>query len=337
MENWIHNGNEGDIVLNSKIMLARNFRDLPFPNKLNYIKGRESSRMIYNVLKDEIDCEEIILHEVWNSKSESNKEYIEKNLISKELLENSDKGAFIVNKDETVSIMINEEDHIRIQCVTAGLNLDDAFSNANNIDDKIEKSFNYAFDERLGYLTSHPANVGTGMKASVTIHLPALTMSDEISNLKKSLNQIGMTINGLYLEGTNVYGNMYEISNQVSLGISEEEIISNLKGIVLNMISEEKKFREILLSKCKYELEDKVYRAYGILKSAMLLTGKETIELLSSVRLGVELSLINIDKRKLNELLIITRDSSLQNYLGKSLEPKEINYERAKFVREILI
>lgn len=338
MENWIYNSNnESDIVLSSTIRLSRNFKDLPFPNKLNHMKGRESGKIVYRMLKEELKDDEIKLYEVWANREEINKEYVEKGLISKELLNNSDQAAFIINKNQTISIMINGEDHINIQCTTAGLNLEEVFSNATVIDDNIEKNFDYAFNENLGYLTASPSHLGTGMKASVRIHLPALTMSEEINNVLKNLTQIGMTIKGVYLDGTKSYGSIYEIYNQVSLGISEEEIISNLKGTVLNIISEEKKFREILLSKCKYELEDRVYRAYGTLKSAVLLDSKETIELLSSVRLGTELSLIDIDKSKLNELLVITREPLLQNYLDRPIEPKEIKYERAKIVKEILM
>lgn len=338
MNNWIHNNsNESDIVLCSKIKLSRNLKDLPFPNKLNYIRGRENGKNIYNVLKEEMQNERIALYELWNNSEDVNNEYEEKHLISKELLKNADKASFIVNEDETLSIMINEENHIELQCITAGLNLDDAYKNAIIVDDRIEKKLNYAFDEQLGYLTTCLSNLGTGMKTSIVIHLPALTMSDEIKNISKHLTKIGMNIKSVYLDGTKSYGCIYEISNNVCLGIKEEDIINELKDTAANIISEEKKFREILLSKCKYELEDKVYRAYGILKSAVLLEFKETIELLSNVRLGAELSIIDIDKRKLNELLIITKESALKNHLGKSLDAKQIKYERARVIKEILV
>lgn len=338
MNNWIHkNNNDSDIVISSKIKLSRNLRDLPFPDKLNYIKCRENGRIIYNELKREMQNEKITLHEIWDENEDINREFQERDLISKELLKNADKAAFIINEDETISIMVNEEDHIKLQCITAGLNLDDALQNAIIIDDKIEKNLNYAFDEQLGYLTASLVNLGTGMKASVIIHLPALTMSDEIKNISKHINKTGMNIKALYSEGTKTYGNIYEISNKVSLGITEQDIINELKNVTLNVISEEKKFREILLSKCKYELEDKIYRAYGILKSAVLLDFKEAIDLMSSVRFGAELSIISIDKNKLNELLVITKKSSLQNHLGKSLDAEQIKYERAKIVKEILI
>ncbi len=337
MNSLIHRDEESGIVLSSKILVARNFSNLPFPNKLNYIKGRDNGKNIYNALKNELVNEEIILHEIWNTKEQSSKQYLEKDLISKELLKNSDKASFILNKQETLCIMINEKDHINIQCISKGLNLKEAFDKVIDIDDKIEKNFDYAFDETLGYLTTSPENVGTGMKASVILHLPALTMSEEIKNISKNINKIGLMIRGIYLDGTKVYGNLYRIVNKVSLGLTEEDIISKLKESVLNIIAEENKFRDILLNKCRYEVEDKVYRAYGILKHAVLLESKETIDLLSNVRLGAELSLIDIDKSKLDKLFMITNNSSLQNYLEKSLEPKEIKYERAKLVKEILI
>ena len=336
MDSLIKKEREKGIVLSSKILLARNFSNLPFPNKLNYIKGRDNGKKIYNVLKNEIIDEELTLYEIWNTKEEFGKQYLEKDLISEELIKNSDKGSFILNREETISIMINEKDHVRIQYISDGLNLEEAFEKATSIDDKIEKNFDYAFDEKLGYLTTSPEHIGTGMKASVIIHLPALTMSEEIKNISKNLSKMGMSIKGVYLEGTNVYGNLYRITNKISLGLTEEDIISKLKKAVFNIIAEENKFREILLSKCRYELDDKVYRAYGILKCAILLDSKETIDLLSNIRLGAELSLIDIDKNKLDKLLILTSNSSIQNYLGRYLDEKEIKYERAKLVKKIL-
>ncbi|WP_297429418.1 protein arginine kinase [Clostridium sp.] len=336
MNSWIHKDEESGIVLSSKILLARNFSDLPFPNKLNYIKGRDNGKNIYNALKDELINEEIAFYEIWNTKEEFSKQYLERDLISEELLKNSDKSSFIVNKEETLSVMINAKDHVNVQYISQGLNLEETFEKAMNIDDKIEKNFDYAFDETLGYLTTSPENIGTGLKASVILHLPALTMSEEIKNISKNISKMGTTVKGIYLDGTKVYGNLYRVSNKISLGLSEENIISKLKEAIFNIIAEENKFREILLNKCRYELEDKVHRAYGILKCAILLDSKETIELLSNVRLGSELSIINVDKNKLDKLFVLTRNSSLQNHLGRALDDKESKYERAKLVKEIL-
>lgn len=336
MNSWEDDKEGLGAVLSSKVLLARNFSNLPFPNKLNYIKGRENGKEVYNVLKNELDNEEITLYEIWNTKEEFSKQYLERDLISKELLKNSDKGSFILNKEEDLSIMINEKDHINLQCVSDGLKLEEIFERATVIDDKIEENFDYAFDETLGYLTASPENIGTGMKASVVLHLPALSMSEEINNISKRLGKLGIAIKGVHLDGTKVFGNLYRISNKVSLGLTEENIINKLKEAVWIIIIEENKFREILLSKCRHELEDKIYRAYGILKYAMILDFKESIELLSNVRLGAELSIINIDKGKLDKLFILITNSSLQNYLKKSLDDKEIKYERAKLVKEML-
>lgn len=336
MDNLTHNNKKKGVVLRSKVLLSRNFSDLPFPNKLNYIKGRDNGKKIYNALKNKLINEELTLYENWNIKEEFGKQYLERDLITEELVKNSDKSSFILNKEENISIMINEKDHINLQCISDGLNLEEAFKSAVSIDDKIEQSFDYAFDETLGYLTASPENIGTGMKASVILHLPALTMSEEIKSISKSLGKLSLNIKGVYLDGTKVYGNFYRIVNKVSLGLSEEDIITKLKEEVLNIVKEENKFREILLSKCKYELEDKVYRSYGILRSAVLLDYKETIELISNVRLGAELSFIDIDENNLDKLLMIISDASLKNYLGRYLDAKEIKYERARLVNRIL-
>jgi protein arginine kinase len=336
MDSLTHNDEKKGVVLSCKILLSRNFSDLPFPNKLNYIKGRDNGKNIYNVIKSELDNEEFTLYEIWNTKEEFGKQYLERDLITEELIKNSDKSSFILNKEENISIMINEKDHINLQCISEGLNLEEAFKRAINIDDKIEQNFAYAFDESLGYLTSSPENIGTGMKASVVLHLPALTMSEEIKRISKELNKIGLNMKGVYLDNSKVYGNLYRITNKVSLGLSEEDIINKLKQEVLNIIKEENKFREVLLSKCKYELEDKVYRSYGILRSAVLLEYKETVELISNVRLGAELSFMDIDQNSLDKLLMRISDAALQNYVGRYLDSKEIKFERAKLVNRVL-
>ncbi len=338
MKNWINEISSNDsIVLSSKIRLSRNLKNIPFPNKLNYIKARENSKIIYDSINNKIDDENFTLYEMWNDNKEKFNKYLEKDLISRHIFDNYDKAAFILNEEETISIMINEDDHIRLQCITNGLDLEKAFNKATIIDDKMEENILYEFDETLGYLTSNLSDVGTGMRASVVIHLPALTMSEEIKNISKYLNNNGLDIKGIYMDGEKVFGNIYEIFSKESLGITENDIVNKLKSSVLNIISQEKKFREILMSKCKYELEDKIYRSYAILKSAILLDYKETIDLLSNIRLGTELSIIDIDKRKINKILTTIGDESLQSFLGRSLESKEVRYERAKVVKEILI
>lgn len=337
MKNWILSEvNNDDIVLNSRIRLARNIQDMQFPEKLSFIEGRKNGKMVFDSLKQQDVNEDIILHDMWDENQESFDKYVEEYFISSDLIKNANKGSFIINKDKTVSIMVNENDHIKIQCINSGFNLKETLDYAINIDDKIEKSINYAFDEQLGYLTSHISDLGTGMKASVMIHLPALTMNKEINNIAKDYKKAGIEINGVYLEDNKVIGNLYTISNSFTLGITEEDILNKVKECVINVIKEEKKYREILMSKCTYEIEDKIYRAFGILKSAVLLDYSELLNYLSMVRLGVELSLIDLDKSKLNQILISSSDSGIQDNFEVSLSPKEIKYQRANRVKEIL-
>ena len=337
MDNWILNSNQNDIVISTKIQLSRNIEKVPFPEKLTVTDGRKNAENIYNFIKNDFQNDEYKLYEIWNSDKSVFNEYIDRHLISEKLLKNSDKASFILNKDETVSIMINEEDHIKIQCITGGLNLEEALENIISIDEKIEENIKYAFDEEFGYLTSNIKNIGAAMKVNILIHLPAITRSEEIENISKKLNNKGLEIKGLYLENSNVLGNIYVLSNKSSLGITEEDIISTIKEEVLKIIAEEYKFREILIGKCKYELEDKIYRALAILQHAVLLDFKEALDLISKVRLGIELSIISIDKEKLNKLIISINNSSIEGMFGRKLSEKEMKYERANIVRKFLI
>lgn len=338
MKNWIYNlENNEDIVLSTKVQLARNFKLVHFPSKLDYIKARENVEIIYELLKDTMNLQDIGVYKLWENNMNYYENYIDKHLISKNLLNSSEKSGFILNQNETISIMINEGEHIKIQCITAGLNLEETFENANMIDDNIESKLEYAFDENLGYLMESPENVGTGLEASVNIHLPVLSNNNEIEKISKTLDKLGFMIKSLYNNNSKKYGNIYTIFNKTSLRIKEDEIIQNLKGIVLNIIGEEKKSREILLRKNKYEIEDKVYRSYAILNSAILLEEKETIELLSDIRLGKELDLLNISTSKINQLLVMIKSNLIENYMGGPLDLKDINYERANLVKSILV
>lgn len=337
MDSWMFNCNQNDIVISTKVQLSRNIEKIPFPEKLTAIEGRKNSKLIYNSIKDSFESDELELHEIWEKDKNFFYEYVDKNLISDTLLKNSEKSSFILNKDENISIMINEDDHIKIQSITLGLNLEDSLNNVVEIDEIIEKNIKYAFDEELGYLSSSIENVGSGMNVQVLIHLPAITMSEEIENIAKRLNSKGLEIKGLYLEDSQVLGNIYILSNKSSLGDTEEKIIYTIKEEVLKLIADECKFRDILIGKCKYELEDKIYRAFAILQHAVLLDFKETLDLISKVRLGIELSLLSVNKEKINKLIFNIKDSSIENLLGRRLTEKEIRYERANIVRKILI
>ncbi len=336
MENWIkYQGKRDDLVLSSRIRLARNIDKMPFPHKLSVEKGREVVPLVEDAFYRSVHMrEEYATNYLCDRDIIANQVYLERHLISKNLINNSDKAAFIIDKNETVSVMVNEEDHIRIQCITSSLNLEEAYDLSNKIDNLLEEKLSYAFNEKLGYITSCPTNIGTGLRASVMIHLPTLSLNNKMNGVINAVSQVGMTVRGLYGEGSKAYGNIYQISNQVTLGLSEEEIISNLEAVVKQIISEENLLREDLIKNYKYEIEDRIYRALGMLKSAVLLNSNECIKLLSDVRLGVEMGIIkDVDNAILNNLLVDTQPASIQQIHKEKLSNKEIELNRAKLVK----
>lgn len=339
MENWIKSNNDNNkLVLSSRIRLARNIDTAPFPHRLDEERGRKIVKLVEDAFyKSQAINNKFSTKYLWQNDAASNRIFFDKHLISKNLLDNSSKSAFIVDNDETTSIMINEEDHIRIQCITAGLNLEEAYDYCDKIDDLLEEDLNYAFDEKLGYLTSCPTNVGTGLRASVMVHLPALSLSNKIAGILNAISQVGMTIRGLYGEGSKVYGNIYQISNQVSLGLNEKEIINNLSGVVNQIINEEIIARNTMFKTYKYSIEDRIYRALGILKSAVLLNSDECLKFLSDVRLGVEMGIIkDVDLVMLNELLVKTQCLLINDSKPRNSAEEKMSFNRAKIVRETL-
>ena len=332
MRNWIYSkAQNDDLILCSKLSLARNLEGVLFTDKLEVGDAKKNVDKLSNVIFNKLNDEELKIIKFWDNQIDYIKSYEAKLLVTKELVKRKDRAALIINKEETISIMINEVDHLNIQCTTEGMNLKEVYEVANKIDDLIEEDISYSFHEDFGYLTATPSKVGTGMKASVILHLPALSMSEEITNISKGLSQLGMAINPVYADG-----NIYEVSNRISLGVTEDEIINNLEGVVENIIQEEIKFRDIVVNKCKDEVEDKIFRAYGILKNAKLMSYKELVELLSYVRLGVEMYVLDLNKDLLNKLLVYTNDEAIQNKLGKSLTNKERKAERAILIQELL-
>ncbi|AWI07370.1 protein arginine kinase [Clostridium drakei] len=339
MENWIECcKSNNDLVLSSRIRLARNVNKRPFPHMLKEGEGREIVKLVEDAFySSSFSSQSYKTSYLWERSNISNEVSLEKHLISKNLIDNSNKAAFILDKDETVSIMINEEDHVRIQCITSSLNLEEAYDFADKIDNLLEEKLDYAFDEKLGYLTACPTNIGTGMRASVMIHLPTLSLSNKLNNMLSAVTQLGMTIRGLYGEGSKGKSNIYQVSNQTTLGLSEEEIINNLKAVIIQIVNEENLCRNTLINKYRYEIEDKIYRALGVLKSAVILNSNECLKLLSDVRLGIEMGIIkDVDKISLNNILVNTQTASIYEMYNGKLSDKETNFNRAKIVREIL-
>lgn len=328
-----------DIVLTSRIRLARNIDGVPFPQKLNQ---EDANKVIKDVADSILNSNSAIAHEFRLIKLKELKplerlSMVEKHLISMDIVNEYQRGAVLLNREENVSIMINEEDHIRLQVIYPGFKVKDAYDFANKLDDLIEEKVQYAYDGKLGYLTSCPTNVGTGIRASVMLHLPALTLTKNINNVFNTVVQVGMTMRGIYGEGSNAMGNIYQISNQVTLGLTEEEIINNLIAVTKKIIDQEIKTREMLFEKQSAEIEDDIYRSLGILKYSRMLSTQECLNLMSKVRLGIEMGIIkDIDVKKLNDLLINVQPATLQLIEGRDLDTKERDIIRAKIVRETL-
>ena len=258
----------------------------------------------------------------------------EEHLISPQMLDGNDRSVFISN-DKTMSIMLMEEDHIRLQVISKGDTIDESFDIANKIDDVLEESLNYAFDEDFGYLTSCPTNAGTGLRASYMMHLPALTLTSNINKVIASAGSLGIAVRGLYGEGSAAQGNLYQISNQITLGLSEEEIIDRLKTVAKRIFDMEKRARENLMASQETALSDKVYRSYGILKFARSLTSNEAKSLLSDVMLGISMGIIKeIPKKPPVECMVLSSPSFIAE--NENLTPQHRDIKRAEMIRENL-
>ena len=335
LSKWMNEeGPESDIVLSCRIRLARNLRDFPFSIKL---KHEDAHQIIMKLEEKHGLCETGIEFELLKMEQIQPLEkrvLVEKHLVSPLLADQSPFGATLLSQDEKVSVMINEEDHIRIQCILSGLQLTEALQQANTIDDCIEGLVDYAYDEKRGYLTSCPTNVGTGLRASVMMHLPGLVLTGRMNRIIPAINQLGLVVRGIYGEGSEALGNIFQISNQITLGKTEDEIVSDLTSVVQQIITQERLAREALVKTSNIQLEDRVFRSLGILSNARILGSKEAAICLSDVRLGIDLGYIeNVSKTILNELMVLTQPGFLQQYAGGMLRSEERDYKRAAFIR----
>ncbi|MBQ9737666.1 MAG: protein arginine kinase [Clostridia bacterium] len=287
-------GPEGDIVLSTRIRLARNLKSIPFTSKMT----NENRLLIENQCKSALSELKFI-----NLSSMSQVERAslqELHLISPQLANSKSQGSILVNEDCSICVMLGEEDHIRIQAVSPGFNLSSAFENANKIDDLLENTVDFAFDAQFGYLTACPTNTGTGLRASVMVHLPALTHSGRINSIIHSLSKLGLCVRGIYGEGSEALGDIYQISNQITLGVSEKDTIKKLEQVIFELISKERKAGNELYENNRFELEDKIMRSKGILQNARIMTSDEAMKLISQVRWGINLGIItNISHEKL--------------------------------------
>lgn len=335
---WLKStGPNSDIVISSRIRLARNLDKLPFPHWANKKQSEEALRTIENAIAKVDYLKQATLFKLAELDSIDKQFLVERHLMSLEHAQKTDHKATVVDDDEIVAIMINEEDHIRMQVMQSGFNIYEAWNIINKIDDCLSKELSFAFLPDWGYLTACPTNTGTGMRGSVMLHLPALVMARHIDRVLTAIAKLSFTARGLFGEGTQAAGNFFQISNQISLGRNEEEIIENINGVIKQIIGQENQAREALLSKNKSVLEDRINRSLGILKSAHIISSQETIELLSMVRLGCDIGLVgDIDRRRINELFIITQPAHLQKIENKKLSSEERDVKRAELIRNRL-
>ncbi len=331
-------GPDADIVLSSRIRLARNITSYIFPtlakaDQLEEVIQLAAEHFDQQSLEGNLKFELIRIDEIEPLQKQV---LIEKHLISPGLIER-EKSAVLLSEDESVSIMINEEDHIRIQCLLPGFQLAEALNLSNKLDDWLEEKIDYAFDEKRGYLTSCPTNVGTGLRASVMMHLPAMVMTGQINRIIPAINQLGLVVRGIYGEGSEAQGNLFQISNQITLGKSEEDIVDDLQSVVLQLIQQERAARRHLLQASRIQVEDRVYRSFGTLAHSRIIETKEAASCLSDVRLGIDMGLIqNVPRNILNELMVLTQPGFLQQYAGERLSPGERDVRRAALIRERL-
>jgi protein arginine kinase len=342
LDDFIHNtaqwlkgtGAYSNIVMSSRVRLARNLVMRPFPNKARKKDLVDILAIIEEVMRANPYFQDSIFLKIGELDNVDKQFLIERHLMSHEHATNADGKAVVVSREEVLSIMVNEEDHMRIQVMQSGLNLDEGWSIANSIDNSLSEKLDFAYSIHWGYLTACPTNTGTAMRGSVMLHLPALVMTKQINKVLAAVSKLSFASRGFYGEGTQASGNFYQISNQVSMGHSEQEVLQNINGLIRQVIEQEEQARQALLLQNRPMLEDKIHRSLGILRSAHIISSQETVELLSMVRLGIDLNIIkDIDRKNINELFIMIQPAHLQKIENKKLSANERDVKRASLIR----
>jgi protein arginine kinase len=331
-------GPESDIVISSRIRLARNLADFPFIRRCSD-EDRVSIERTVRARMESIDGWENINYIDIEQLSEIDRQFlVERQLISRELAEGEGSRAVAIDPTERYSVMINEEDHLRIQVMNSGLDLPAAWQQINALDDKLEGAILYAFHPKYGYLTACPTNVGTGLRVSVMLHLPALVITRQIEKVFRSMQKINVTVRGLYGEGSQYTGDFYQVSNQITLGHREEKLLELIgEEVVPEIIKYERKARAFLVEQSQKDLHDDVSRALGILSTAKKISSEETMHYLSKVRMGVNLGLIDdVQVGTINKLFIHTQPAHLQKLHGRMLGSSDRNIERATYLQRHL-
>lgn len=333
-------GSLADVVISSRVRLARNLRDVQFPHLLDERAAKAAMDRVFKAAED-INAKKaapgLTCVDLEDVSPLDRQVLVEKHLISPQHAQPGPGRGLVARPDERVAVMVNEEDHIRLQCLYSGLELDEAWIAANGIDDLLDERLDFAYDEKMGFLTACPTNVGTGLRASVMVHLPALAIGDEASRVLAAVNKLGLVVRGLYGEGTESHGNVYQISNQITLGQTEKEILENLSLVAKQVVAEEKRYRETLMKSRRAAVEDRIFRAWGILSNARTMSSDEAVRLWSDVRLGVEFGYFQgLDVKRVNEILVISQPNFVMRVSGRLMSPEERDYRRAELVRQHL-
>jgi protein arginine kinase len=338
INDWqIKNGKEKDVVLSSRIRLARNLKEYKFPNRSNF---QEKNKLINN-LKDKL-C--FLTDQSYDFYLMNNLSVVERNVLHEEYLisnnhvQNPEAKALFLNNKNNISIMINEEDHLRIQILKPGFEFNNIWDEINHLDDQLEEKLEYAFSKKWGYLTSCPTNVGTALRASVMCHLPALVLSGRIDNILGAVGKLGLTVRGVSGEGSNSVAELFQISNQITLGFTEVEVMEKLESVIKQIITEERKSRKYLLRNNFLNLKDNVLRSLGVLKYAYSLDESEALKYLSIIKFGQDTNLIEekLDHNLFSKLLFRIKKAHLLYNSEKELESKDLNIKRAKIIRNEL-
>lgn len=330
-------GKESDVVISTRVRLARNLADMPFPNRMTPDQKAAVERRVRDAILSgnsaiASDFDFVQMDDLSNEQAVS---LVERHIVSPEFIANAKGRGFLISKDERISIMVNEEDHVRIQVLHEGLALSEAAEMTDRIDTLLNESLRFAFDSELGYLTQCPTNLGTGMRASVMLHLPALTENGAMSRISTNLSKLGLVIRGTYGEGSNVIGAMYQLSNQITLGLSEKEAVENLQNITMQLISEERKTRASLSK--NINVQDKVGRSAGVLKNARLLSCDEYMKLISNVRFGIAEKLLSgITLEDIHTLTVAVQPATMTAAHGSNLSAGQRDILRADEVRKAL-
>lgn len=324
MSEWMEHGEETPVVMSSRIRLARNLDNHVHP--LMFTSDIEGQKVINEVQDALPDMQALQLSDMEQT---DKLKLVAKHLISSELIKQP-ASAVLLNEDESLSIMVNEEDHIRIQAMSTDMNLASLFEKASEVDDELDRKLSISFDETLGYLTTCPTNIGTGMRASVMLHLPGLSITKRMNRIAQTINRFGFTIRGIYGEGSQVYGHVFQVSNQLTLGRTEEQIIETLIEIVQQIITEELNVRKQLHQHSSVEMEDRIYRSLGFLRYGRLMSLEEAAMRLSEVKLGIDLGYIELSDFNFNEMMVAIQSPFLIN----ETDEISINEQRANVIRE---